>query len=192
MLRDAIFYPLALVVVAGLVMFALSRGADHSTSPEKILEDGLIVQGGDLRRLTASPGTQIVFVPANSGAPAFAQLSSLTAFENALPSPGVFVTLSPVYERAFAEKKLRLSVRARASKLVPSPSFQIGYFTERAESSGWQSQDLSPEWSDYTVEFQRGVSTQSGDLNFFSIWPGQTAEPLGVDVSHMRIEVLSQ
>jgi len=123
MLKDRFFYPLAALIVAAMVVFALSFGIRVDLTECEIWTDGYAMSGGELVRLTAQPGTQSVFVAASGGEPAYARLTS-TAAHDSLPSkPGVFAPIGPQYEQAFATYLLRMTVSARASR--PNPTAGI-------------------------------------------------------------------
>lgn len=191
MLKDRFFYPLAAVIVVVIVGFALSLGDRIDLTDREIWDNGYTMQGEDLARLTAQPGTQAVFVAAAGGEEAFARLFSTAARASLDPGPGVFAPLGPQYERAFATRKLRMTVTARASRIKPLESFGIGYFSAGSGDSGWKKRVLTEEWSDYTLEFKPGALTARQGLDHASIWPGETAEVLNMDVKRIRVEVLN-
>ena len=190
MLKDRYFYPLAGLIVAAMVTLALSFGERIDLTDREVWKFGYTMSGEDLVRLTAQPGTQAVFVAAAGGEPAFARLTS-TAARDSLPSgPGVFAPLGTQYERAFASRNLRMTVTARASRLSPLETFDIGYFSAGSGDSGWKRRTLTPEWADYAIEFRPGALTARQGLDHASVWPGETAELLNVDIKEIRVIVL--
>jgi len=191
MLKDRFFYPLAALIVAIMIAVALSFGESVDLTECEIWTAGYEMKGEDLARLTAQPGTQAVFVAASGGEPAYARLSSTASRDSLPPGPGVFAPLGPQYERAFASRKLRMTVTARASRMSPLETFDIGYFSAGSGDSGWQRETLSPEWKDYTVEHELGALTDRQGLDHASVWPGETAELLNVDVQNIRVQVLN-
>lgn len=190
MLKDRFFYPLAAVLVAGMIAFALSLGERIDLTDREIWDKGYTMQGEDLVRLTAQPGTQAVFVGAAGGEAAYARLTSTAARDSLPPGPGVFAPLGPQYERAFATRNLRMTITARASRIKPLEAFDMGYFSAGSGDSGWKRRELTEDWSDYTMEFRPGALTERQGLDHFSIWPGEMAELLNMDVKYMRIDVL--
>ena len=190
MLKDRYFYPLAALLVAAMIAAALSFGDRVVLTECDIWEAGYTMSGEDLGRLTAQPGTQAVFVAASGADPAFARLTSTAARDSQPPGPGVFAPLGPQYEGAFATRKLRMTVTARQSRLNPLATFDIGYFSAGSGDSGWKRRTLKPNWADYVLEFQPGPLTDQRGLDHASIWPGETAELLNVDVRKIRVEVL--
>lgn len=190
MLKDRFFYPLALVIALGMVFYALSFAQRVDLSDARIWADGYVMEGEDLSRLTAQPGTQAVYIAPMGAEPAFAQLTSTAARASLPPGPGVFAPLGPDYERAFSGRKLRMTVTARASRINPLDTFDMGYFSAGAGDSDWERRELGPDWVDYTFEFNPGLRTAEPDLDYFAIWPGETAETTSMDVMRMRVEVL--
>jgi hypothetical protein len=190
MLKDRFFYPLAALIVAAMIAYALSFGENDDLTDIEIWKNGYTMQGEDLVRLTVQPGTQAIYVAASGGESAYARLSSTAARDSLPPGPGVFAPLGPKYERAFATRKLRMTITARASRINPLEYFDMGYFSAGSGDSGWKRRELTNGWSDYVMEFRPGALTAQQGLDHFSIWPGETAELLYMDVKYMRIDVL--
>jgi len=190
MLKDRFFYPLAALIAVAMIAIALSFAQKVDLSDATIWKEGYVMEGTDLSRLTAQPGTQATFHASMGGEPAFVRLNATTARENLPPGPGIFAPLGPDYERAFSGRLLRLTVTARPSKVNPLRDFDMGYFSAGAGDSGWKRRTLKQGWSDYVLEFRPGLRVADPDLDYFSIWPGVTAEALSMDVQRMRVEVL--
>jgi hypothetical protein len=190
MLRDLYFYPLALLVTLGIVLFALSLGAYERPSDTQIKTDGYILEGDALTKLTASAGTNYDYVAATGSSPAYVRLWTHVRRDNVGASAGIFAPLNSDYERVFAGERLRMTVTARQSRNRPLEQFDVGYFTAGAGDSGWKRMNLTPGWSAYSFEFTPGFPQDDPDIDYFGIWPGETAEPLSMDVAKMQIEVL--
>lgn len=192
MLKDRFFYPLAAIIAIGMVIYAMSFADTPDLSDCEIWKNGYVMSGEDLTRLAAQPGTQAEFMAAAGGQPAFARLSSTVA-RKSLPTdkPGIFAPLGVEYERAFATRKLRLIITARASAIQGLDHFDMGYFTAGANDSAWIRKDLSSDWSDYVMEFTPEALTAKIGLDHFSMWPGETGELLKMDVKEMRVKVLN-
>ena len=191
MLKDRFFYPLAALIVVVIVAVSLSFGESIELSDREIWDAGYTMSGEDLVRLTAQPGTQAVFVAAAGGEPAYARLTSTAARNSLEKGPGVFAPLGPQYERAFAAKNLRMTITARASHLNPLEAFDIGYFSAGSRDSGWKRKTLSPDWKDYVLDFNPGALTERRGLDHASVWPGETAELLNVDIKSILVIVLN-
>ena len=190
MLKDRFFYPLAALIVFAMIAFALSFGERIDLTDCEIWSDGYTLSGEDLVRLTAQPGTQAVFIAAAGGEPAYARLTSTAARDSLPPGPGVFAPLGPQYERAFATRMLRMTVTARAPRQNPLETFDIGYFSAGSGDSGWKRQALKTDWTDYSIDFRPGALTDRQGLDHASVWPGETAELLNVDIQAISVDVL--
>lgn len=189
MLKDRFFYPLAAIIVAGMIFGALSFGEDPDLTVDKIRTSGYLMTGEDLVRLTAQPGTQAIYIAPTRDEPAYARLTS-TAARNSLPKgPGVFAPLGLIHERAFAAQDIRMTVTARSSRINGLETFDIGYFSAGSGDSGWKRHRLTPEWKDYVLDFRPGALTERVGLDHASVWPGTTGELLNVDVKSIKVVV---
>jgi len=191
MLKDRFFYPLAALFAAAMVLVALSFGEKIELSDRDIWENGFTLSGEDLSRLTAQPGTQAIFVKAAGGEPAYARLTSTVARATIHPKPGVFAPIGADYERAFATRRLRLTITARSSTVQGLRHFDMGYFTNGSGDSDWIRKPLSDQWNDYAMEFRPGALKGNIGLDYFAMWPGETAELLSMDVRAMHIAVIA-
>ena len=189
MLKDRFFYPLAALIVVAMVAGALSFGERIDLSDREIWNTGYTMTGEDLVRLTAQPGTQAVFVAAASEEPAYARLTSTAARDSLPKGPGVFAPLGPQYERAFASRDIRMTVTARSSRINGLETFDIGYFSAGSGDSGWKRKTLTADWNDYVLDFRPGALTEQVGLDHASVWPGETAELLNVDIKSIRVIV---
>jgi len=190
MLKDIFFYPLAIIIMAAMIFGALSLGNYETLSPQDIRAQGFTVQGPDLTTLTAAPGTNYDYVPPSAGKPAYARLYTNLARDVAPPSQGIFASLNPNYEEAFEGYHLRLTITARSSAQNGLDNFEMSYFTSSLGATGWRRKALTAQWDDYVIEFTPRPLKGEPDLNYFSIWPGITSEPLAMDVARMHIDVL--
>lgn len=187
MLKDRFFYPLAAILVVVMIAAALSFGENSDLTVDQIRKEGYIMSGEDLVRLTAQPGTQAVYVPAFGEEPAYARLTSTAARDSLPRGPGVFAPLGPIYERAFAAQNIQMTVTARKSRINGLETFDIGYFSAGSGDSGWKRKQLTSEWTDFVLDFTPGALTERVGLDHASVWPGETAELLTVDVKVIKV-----
>ena len=189
MLKDRFFYPLAAILVAAMIYGALSFAEAPDLNVEEIRKSGYLMAGEDLVRLTAQPGTQAVYVAAARGEPAYARLTSTAARDSLPKGPGVFAPLGLIHERAFAAQNIRMTVTARSSRINGLETFDIGYFSAGSGDSGWKRKNLTPEWKAYVLDFKPGALNERVGLDHASIWPGETAELLNVDIKSIEVIV---
>jgi len=190
MLKDRFFYPLAALIAAGMVIFAMSFAKNTTLSNCEIWEDGYVMSGEDLTRLAVQPGTQAEFMASSGGQPAFARLTSTVARASVHPKPGIFAPLGPEYERAFATRRLKLTITARSSAINGLDHFDMAYFSDGSGDTEWIPKPLTADWEEHSFQFRPGALSERRGLDHFSMWPGETAELLTMDVREMRVDVL--
>lgn len=186
MLRDLYFYPLAALFVLGMVAFALSFGGGEDVDEDYIVRTGWTMEGEALRNLTVSPGSNMDYVDDEGG---YARLSVFTPFGVGPASIGVFATLGPDHEDAFAGRLLTITVRARASDRDPLESFDSAYFTLEGPQSPWREFTLDRDWQDYTYQFTPPIIDAEPNVDFLAIFAGRAGEQKQMDLASLRIEV---
>lgn len=192
MLKDRFFYPIALALIAAMIWFALSRSTTTKLTDACIWQNGFITQGEDLVTLTASPGTTYDYVGATPSVPAHIVAWTQIARRNATPSAGVFASLGPDYERAFASQNIRMTVRARQGRKNPLETFDMGYFTGGVGDSGWSRRSLTSEWQDYVLEFKPNPPNADPDVDYLGVWPGDSGELKTMNIEFIKVELISK
>lgn len=187
MLRDRIFYPLALLVIAAIIGIALSFGGGDNKSDEQIIAEGWELSGPDLMELTISPGSNGSYVAEEGG---YIQLSQYTPDGEGPTSIGVFATLGPSYENAFAGRLLSLKFRARAGQINPLKEFDVAYYTMEGLPSGWTTFELGPNWQDYTVEYTPPIIDEMENVDLIALFPGRAGDNKTIDLTAISVEVL--
>ncbi len=190
MLKDRFFYPLAAIIAVGMVIYAMSFGVRQDLTDCEIWENGYVMSGEDLTRLAVQPGTQAEFIATAGGQPAYARLTSTVARASIHPKPGIFAPLGLEYERAFATRRLKLTIIARSSAINGLEQFDMAYFSDGSGGTEWIPKPLTADWEEHSFQFRPGVLTARRGLDHFSMWPGETADLLRMDVREMRVEVL--
>jgi len=193
MIRDRYFYPLSAIVVAAMIWIALSFSQSPRLSIDEIRLEGFVTTGEDLVTLTASPGTNYSYIARTNISPAHVVMWTDVPRADATPSAGVFASLAPQFETAFAGQTLRLTVRARKGRRSPLTTFDAGYYTGEGGNSGWKPFRLTSTFQDYSFDYavpERGEDAEP-DLDYFGIWPGSSGDQRTMEVSRLEIEVLS-
>ncbi len=192
MLKDRYFYPLAIAFIAAIIWYALSK-ADHDVlTTAGILEYGFIVEDEDLITLTASPGTSYKYTGAIASQASYVTVLANIARKDAPASAGVFASLGPEYETAFANQRLIITIRARQGRKKPLTQFDMGYFTADVGDSGWIRKPLTPDWKNYSFEFSPKTPVNNLDVDYLGIWPGEKGDQETMDIEFMKIDVLPQ
>ena len=182
-MKDRFFYPLAILVVAAIIFYALSFKVDNAPSNADLYERA----GADLEELFPSPGTTVVMVGPEDNRRAV--LSAHMSRDVAPQSAGVFGTLGHVYEDNFGGAEIRITVRARRAQQSPSDVMELGYFTSGTGDSGWQEFILTDAYADYSFEFKPNAPTEKGN-DYIGIWPDLEGKGGTVDVQSVRVERL--
>ncbi|MGB6230769.1 MAG: hypothetical protein WBF53_11670 [Litorimonas sp.] len=190
MLGDRFFYPLAALVIVAMVGLALSFGGGESLDEARILEDGYTLSGMDLEALTISPGSEGVYVDEDGG---YIQLLQFTPDGVGPSSIGVFATLPADYERAFAGRQLRVTMRARASRTQPLGAFDAAYYTlDGGGSSPWRTFELTSDWQDHSYIYTPPIVDAPENVDLVAVFPGKEGERERMDLAELRIEVVGE
>jgi hypothetical protein len=189
MLRDRYFYPLAVLVIAAIIAVALSFGEGEAFSDQQIIAEGWELSGPDLNALTISPGSNGAYVDEDGG---YIQLSQFTPDGEGPASIGVFATLGPAHERAFAGRPLRLTFRARAGRINPLKKFEVAYYPMEGAPSGWTAFELGSDWQVYTVDYSPPIIDAMENVDLLAIFPGRAGESKTVDLALIKVEVLPE
>jgi hypothetical protein len=190
-MKDGVFFGTSLAVVIAIIAVALSFAESPDIIIQDICENGYELKGDDLNRLVQVDGTNISFTQATSVAPAIMVMDAPLARDVARASAGVFMPITEAYGEIFKGKKVKLTVRARAHRTLPLDEFDAGFFSFQLGVSGWRSFKLSDEFENHS--FEMNLKNHEGDLDLssFGIWPGVKGEGLKMDVSSMRIDIVS-
>lgn len=190
-MRDRFFYPLLVLVIAGILVLGLLPGIRHTNlNPVDIVVEGYFMEGTDLQKLTAAPGTEVSFIDGVADLPLLAVLSSNNPRKFAPASAGVFGTLGPNYEAGFGGHSLAITITARAGRNQPLAEFKAGYFTVGAGDSGWKNFTLGEDFADYSFTFKTNPPKGKPGNDFIGIWPGDEGKSQTMELKSIRIEVL--
>jgi len=191
-MRDRFFYPLAIGFIAVLITYALSLGGEGTAASEQeIIANGFVIAGEDLSLLTASPGTIFTPVKNMAGAVDFIEARATQPRDIAPPSAGVFGILGPEYEKAFADKEIKITVTARQAKTNPAQRMEIGYFTTGAGDSGWIKKELTTDFTDHVITFRPGLPQGDPGNDYIGVWPAREGLQHGVDIKSMTVMLIT-
>lgn len=183
-MKDIVFYPLILAVVAAIVVFALNMGGERvRLSPADIARQGYGLSGTALVDLTASPGTELTVN--SEGASAL----MVQARADAVPSAGVFLTIPPVAEATFAGRPITITWRIRRGEGFGA--VELGYFTLGAGDLAWQTVEIDEGFQDVVQTFTPGPNDEPNSKDGFDyagLWPG-VGDPDSVPVIIKSVRV---
>lgn len=189
-MKDRYFYSLAIIAMIAIFFLALIPG-EHYREPSRaeIIAQGYLISTDNLTALASAPNMNVNFHKGQNLAVHYAILSTTVPREMSQPSAGIFASLTPAYESAFAGQKLRITIVARAGRQNPLDHFQAAYFADTA-SSGWQSFKLTDSFTAYTFTYDRPASEQTKSNEFLGIWPGDKGGSETMELKLMRIEIM--
>ncbi|MEM7729633.1 MAG: hypothetical protein AAF311_10210 [Pseudomonadota bacterium] len=187
MFRDSLFYPLAALLTGGIVALALSVGGTAPLTDAEIVDRGWQLSGSDLNSLTVSPGSSAVYSSSEGG---FMRLSQQVPLGVEPPSIGVFATLGPAHERAFAGKRLRVTFRARTARNNPLSVFQTAYVPVEGAPSQWTNFELGPDWRIYRFEYTPPVTDAEANVDLVAVFPGRWGRNRQMDLAFISVELL--
>ena len=173
-MKDRIFFPLAVLLAAGMVGLAIAPGIGRLPGPPTtgdgqhydrvIIKDkylNAIVAGGDaITRLENGPGGQRqLYIEADAGV-----LSDS-------PELGPHFRLAADLELQFSGFTIRCTVRARPADDHGAMQMQANYSAGRVGDSGWQVFDLQPGFQDYSFEYKVPLIEGDQGVDYFAIRP---------------------
>ena len=167
-MKDYIFYPLCALVIGAIIYYALS----FATEVEPIdVSDGFKIEGEQLQYLQIPERLECSLITDDVTNITAVSMTSNVNKGVAPPSAGISTRLGKEFEDAFTGKTIVMTVRARASEQNPSPSFQMGYFSIGANSSGWEEFDLTDRYENYSLKFKKNIPQGEAGGDFAGIWP---------------------
>ncbi|GGE46172.1 hypothetical protein GCM10011367_21220 [Marinicauda pacifica] len=185
-LPDWAFYPLILLVTAGLIALALViRPA--GTAP--IVTDTRVeYRGASLADFISGPGTWASFMPDHPGSPVV-RTTSVAPVESA-NSAGIGFLVPEPFEAAVRGRRIRVSAIVRRTD--PSlESLALAYFTAANGDSGWREIALTDEFEPVSFEW----SVPRGEVNgqeWIGIWPDPEGGAREVIIRQVSVEILPQ
>lgn len=173
-MKDRIFFPLALLVAAGMVGIAIMPGVGRLPSGavtgdgkdySEITISGVylnkVVAGGDATtRLIDGPGgRKQLYIEVQAG-----------ALDEA-PELGPHFRLAADMEVQFSGYTVRCTVRARPADTRGALQMQANYSAGRVGESGWQVFDLQRGLADFSFEYDVPLAEGDQGVDYFGIRP---------------------
>ncbi len=187
-MKDWQFYPLAMALTGAMIWFALSL-ADHTETPQSSV---FVVEGRTLSTLFAAEGTSYSIASDTLNPNAYAVLSAHVSRENAPPSAGVFVTLSPAYRALYATQPLKVTIMARKGRASPLENFDVAYLSTDKGSSGWQTFELTNAFEAFSFVFTPQAPQSEGGSDYVGFWPDVDGKSRTMDLKWIRVQPVSE
>ncbi|MCW5724836.1 MAG: hypothetical protein KIS81_07745 [Maricaulaceae bacterium] len=183
-LPDWAFYPVAALVLAGMIAFAMSGRAE--LQGVLVSETRLLAEGEALANLIPGPGTSVVYDFAE-GASLARSVATLEAAGHL--SAGVGLLAPAVFERAVIGRRIRVSVEMRAADSSLTEA-RLGYFTTEGHDSGWRAFEISEDYAIYAFEHDISPLTQANNEEWVGVWPDAQGLGRGVYVRRLQVDIL--
>jgi hypothetical protein len=185
-LPDWAFYPLAAVLIGGMVFGALS-GADNTTrTNEDILTNGVVFEGSQLNGITLGNGLDADVLVENERE--FARISAVRGPLDGPQSAGAFYTLTPHEIETLQGRVVRVTFTIRSSVENGAAGANLAFFVAGIGQDAWQRQTITAEFADYSMT----ITPPSCDWNYgyLGLWPDWTVGTNTIDVERVEIQVL--
>ena len=153
-MKDILFFPLAILVAAGMVAGAMMMGGDAPQCGPVGGANGpadyssATVNGADLCRLEGRRGFGL-----NLSDDGILTLSVEPQPPRDDPEQNPNFKLAADLELVYAGQKLRVSVTAKPAGAGGAEAFEVMYSTGKGGNSGWRRFDMKPDWDTYRFEY---------------------------------------
>ncbi|WP_139792374.1 hypothetical protein [Henriciella litoralis] len=174
-MSDKIFFFGAFLVAILLVTLALLPGMNQM--PTGPVSGGntdytrIEISGDQLNRMVAGGASDISLERVDGQTVLRIEVEADTLSEDPLRGP--HFVLAADLETVFADRKLKITVRARAADRYGAEGIRINYAVGNAESSGWQDFGMTREFQDVSFEYilpPRNVGSEQG-YDYLAIRP---------------------
>jgi len=185
-LPDWAFYPIASLLVGGMIFGALSGGDSTYRAPEDILENGIVYDRGMLNNITLGNGLSAVVMTEDNTE--FAQINAVRGPFDGTQSAGAFFTLTPTEIEALQGHVIQVTYSIRSSQENGASTTNLSFFIPGIGQDSWQNFSLTDDFTEFSVT----VSPPScdWDWSYAGMWPDWTVNANSIDLLSVKIEAL--
>jgi len=185
-LPDWAFYPIASLLVGGMIFGALSGGDTTTRTPEDILENGVVYDDVMLNSITLGNGLNANVMIENDQE--FVRIDAVRGPFDGPQSAGAFFTLSPQEIETLQGHAIQVTYNIRSSPENGATNANFSFFVPGIGQSSWQNTSLTPQFSEFSIII--APPSCEWDWGFIGIWPNWATNANSVDVQSVKIEVL--
>jgi len=185
-LPDWAFYPLAAMIIGGMVVTAVSFGENHQRSPEEIRAEGIVYEGEALAALIVGNGLTVEFLQENGTR--FARIMAARGPLDGIQSAGAFFTLSPDERSAIDGHRVRVQFVAKAAPEAAAAEVRANLFIPGRTQSHWETFSLTDDHQVFTLDITPRDCTNS--YAYAGLWPDWTNGANTVDLQLVEITIL--
>ena len=194
-MKDRIFFPLALLVAAGMVGIAIMPGVGRLPSGA-VTGDGqnyneITVSGAYLNKVVAGGDATTRLIDGPKGRKQLYIEVDADTLERA-PELGPHFRLAADMEVQFSGFTVRCTVRARPADTRGALQMEANYSAGRVGDSGWQVFDLQREFQDYSFEYDVPVIEGEQGVDYLGIRPVVPDKSRALIVESVKFERLGR
>lgn len=191
---DRLFFPLALLVAAGLVVLALNPFADRPpTGPVsgggRNAED-VSISGAELHRFVAGNLGRIEIAPEEGGGATVMHINRMADQVYDDPRSGPHLVLAEDVEYALENREVEVLVEARATGAFAASRFEIDYMAKPGAESGWKTFSLGPRFATYALKFRTPPRGDDLGYDYIGIRPVAPDKRRTMEVRSVRIHAV--
>jgi hypothetical protein len=185
-LPDWAFYPIAALLMGGMIALALSFGENEVRTDETIRAEGVVFEGGDLQGLVVGSGLEVAFL--NDTNDAFARIQAVRGPFDGIHSAGAFFALPPGELAALEGHSVRLRYTLRSADENGAAQSRITFFSAGIGQESWQVQTLTGDFAEYEIEVSP-PNCAWGNA-YLGLWPDWEAEANTVDLLRVELQII--
>jgi hypothetical protein len=194
-MKDRIFFPLALLVAAGMVAVAIMPGVGRMPAGP-VTGDGknyseITVSGAYLNKIIAGGDAETRLIDGPGGRKQLYIEAEAGALDVA-PELGPHFRLAADMEVQFSGFTIRCTVRARPADTRGALQMEANYSAGRVGDSGWHVFDLSRDFQDFSFEYDVPVAEGDQGVDYFGIRPVVPEKSRALIVEEVRFERLGR
>ncbi len=194
-MKDRIFFPLALLVAAGMVGIAILPGVGRLPSGA-VTGDGqnyneIAISGAYLNKVVAGGDAETRLIDGPNGRKQLYIEVQAGTLEDA-PELGPHFRLAADIEVQFSGYTIRCTVRARPADTRGALQMEANYSAGRAGESGWQVFDLQSGTQVFSFEYDVPLVEGDRGVDYFGVRPVVPDKSRGLIVEEVKFERLQR
>ncbi|MBY9065964.1 hypothetical protein K1X12_03590 [Hyphomonas sp. WL0036] len=154
-MRDKLFFPLAALLAAAMVLLAIQPGVGRlptgAVAGDGMNYDRIVIEGPYLNKVIAGGDARAQLI--REGGNYYLYIEAAADALSAAPELGPHFRLAADIETQFSGRKARVTVRARPADVRGAEDIEVNYSAGRVGESGWQVMPLQPGFSDVSFDY---------------------------------------
>ena len=185
-LPDWAFYPLASLIIGGMIAGALAGRSAPSRTPEDILSNGIVYEGETLSAVTLGNGLDAQFM--QDGEQAFVRISAGRGPLDGIQSAGAFYTLAPEELEVMQGHGIRIAYTIRRTETDGAAGTRLNFFIPGRGQDSWDRREIGSEFEIVTIDIVPDRCVW--EYGFVGLWPDWDTNANTIDVERVEISAL--